>query len=126
MIVSLLHIVWYCKFCEESWYSDLDDISAFSTSLLTYERFNELQNISDDAFSESSANQILYRKSTKIDTKAIKTQLLKNQRLDTRQWVWFQVAPCDRYQWNCLEMRVIFVLSMKNFKDWRHIRKSPQ
>ena len=89
----------------------------------TYERFNELQNISDDAFSEGPANQRLYRRSTKIDTKATETQLLKNQRLDTRQLAWFQVAPCDRYQWNCLEMKAIFVLSMKNFKDWRQDSK---
>ena len=30
MIVSLLHIVWYCKFCEESQYYDFADISAFA------------------------------------------------------------------------------------------------
>ena len=83
----------------------------------TYERFNELQNISDDAFSECPGNQRLYDR--RMPSKAIKTQLLKNQRFDTRQWVWFQVAPCDRYQWNYLEMKAIFVLSMKNFKDWR-------
>ena len=134
MIVSLLHIVWYCKFCEESQYYDFADISAFALHRNFYGDFrSQICRLMSALMSFRIYLMMFFLKTllTKDSTEGLQRSTLKRPKLNYWKisgWILVNgygfklhlvIDINEIMQLYCLEMSVIFVLSMKNFKDWR-------
>ena len=133
--------VCYCKFCEESQYYDFADISAFALHRNFYGYFrSQICRLMSVLMSFRIYLMMLFLKPllTKDYTEGLRRSTLKRPKLNC--WKISGWILVNGYGFKlhlvidingimllyCLGMRAIFVLSMKNFKDLWHIRKSPQ
>ena len=85
MIVSLLHIVWYCKFCEESQYYDFADISAFALHRNFYGYFrSQICRLMSALMSFRIYLMMLFLKAllTKDSTEGLRRSTLKRSKLN--------------------------------------------